>query len=137
MLIYNAAVLHKDTPTDGDDKGWADAFAVDVLGAKARGRDRPARAGRDGCGSLLFTGGGLALYPSPQYASLSASKAALCACVQTFHAQPARTGAHTTSVTIAGEIGSEAHFDLEVLAQAYLDLQHQPDSERQHELLRD
>ncbi len=34
VLVYNAAVLRPDTPTDGDDDGWANALAVDVLGAK-------------------------------------------------------------------------------------------------------
>ncbi|WP_159403827.1 hypothetical protein [Streptomyces sp. NRRL S-646] len=45
---------------------------------------------------------------------------------------------HATSVTIAGAIGGgETRFDPAVLAQAYLDLHHQPESEWQHELLRD
>ena len=135
VLIYNAAVLRPDTPTDGDDDGWAHALAVNVLGAKIAAETvHPAL--RDGRGSLLFTGGGLALNPSAQYASLSIGKAALRAYVQTLHALLAGTGVHATSVTITGHIGGgDARFDPAVLAQAYLDLHHQPPGDWQHELL--
>ena len=136
VLIYNAAVLRPDTPTDGDDDGWAHAFAVNVLGAKVAA-ETVYPALRDGRGSLLFTGGGLALNPSAQYASLSVGKAALRAYVQTLHAQLAGTGVHATSVTITGHIGGgDERFDPAVLAQAYLDLHHQPPADWQHELLR-
>jgi hypothetical protein len=73
VLIYNAAVLRPDSPTDGDDDGWVNALTVDVLGAKVAAETvHPAL--RDGRGSLLFTGGGLALNPTAQYASLSVAR---------------------------------------------------------------
>jgi short-subunit dehydrogenase len=137
VLVYNAALLRPDTPTDGDDAGWANAFAVDVLGAKVSAETVLPEL-RDGQGSLLFTGGGLALQPSPEFASLSVGKAGLRAYVQALHAQLKGTGVHATSVTIAGDIGGgEERFDPAALAQEYLDLHHQPDTEWQHELLRD
>jgi len=136
VLIYNAAVLRADTPTDGDHDGWANALAVDVLGAKLAAETvRPQL--RDGRGSLLFTGGGLALHPSPEYASLSVGKAALRAYVQALHAELDGTDVHATSVTISGFIGGgEERFDPDVLAQAYLNLHRQPQPEWQPELLR-
>jgi NADP-dependent 3-hydroxy acid dehydrogenase YdfG len=137
VLIYNAAVLRGDNPTDGDDAGWANALAVDVLGAKIAAETVLPEL-RDGRGSLLFTGGGLALQPSPEFASVSVGKAALRAYVQALHAQLRGTGVHATSITIAGSIGGgEERFDPAVLAQAYLDLHHQPDTDWQPELLRD
>jgi NAD(P)-dependent dehydrogenase (short-subunit alcohol dehydrogenase family) len=73
VLIYNAAVLRPDTPTDGDDDGWVNALTVDVLGAKVAAETiHPAL--RDGRGSLLFTGGGLALQPSAQFASCRSAR---------------------------------------------------------------
>ncbi len=136
-LVYNAAVRRADTPTDGDDQGWADALAVDVLGAKIAA-ETVLPALREGRGSLLFTGGGLGLQPSPQYASLSVGKAGLRAYVQALHAQLAGTGVHVTSITITGKIGGgEERFDPAVLAAAYLDLHHQPDTDWRDELLRD
>jgi NAD(P)-dependent dehydrogenase (short-subunit alcohol dehydrogenase family) len=137
VLVYNAAVLRTDTPTDGDDDGWANALAVDVLGAKVAAETVLPHL-RDGRGSLLFTGGGPALHPSPTAASLSVGKAALRAYVQALHAQLHGTGVHATSITITGFIGGgEERFDPDVLARTYLDLHRQPQAEWQPELLRD
>jgi NADP-dependent 3-hydroxy acid dehydrogenase YdfG len=137
VLVYNTGVLRQDSPLGGDDQDWAHALAVNVLGARVAA-DAVLPVLREGRGSLLFTGGGLALSPHPQFASLSVGKAALRAYVQALHAQLAGTGVHATSVTIAGAIGGgEMRFDPAVLAQAYLDLHHEPENEWQHELLRD
>ncbi len=137
VLVYNAGVVREDQPVGGDDKDWADVTAVNVLGARVAA-DAVLPHLREGRGSLLFTGGGLALFPSPQYTSLSIGKAALRAYVQALHTHVAGTGVHATSITIAGAIGGgEERFDPAVLAQAYLDLHHQPEAEWRHELLRD
>jgi short-subunit dehydrogenase len=136
VLVYNAAFLRTDTPTDGDDTGWSNALAVDVLGAKVAAETVLAQL-RGGCGSLLFTGGGLAITPSPDWASVSVGKAALRAYVHALHSQLRGTDVHATSVTITGSIGGgEERFDPAVLAQAYLDLHHQPTKDWQPELLR-
>lgn len=137
MLVYNAALQRQDTPTDGDDQGRATALAVDVLGAKVAA-ETVLPALRDGAGTLLFTGGGLALHPSPQYASMSVGKVALRAYLQILHEQLAGTGVHATSVAIDGRVGGgEERFDAAVLAAAYLDLHRQPAAEWEHELIRD
>ncbi|MEU9438124.1 hypothetical protein [Streptomyces sp. NPDC048252] len=58
--------------------------------------------------------------------------------MQALHAQLAGTGVHATSSPSPERSGGgETRFDPAVLAQAYLDLHHQPESEWQHELLRD
>lgn len=135
VLVYNAGVVREDAPVGGADQDWAEATAVNVLGARVAA-DAVLPQLREGRGSLLFTGGGLALFPSPQYTSLSVGKAALRAYVQALHTQLAGTGVHVTSVTIAGEIGGgQERFDPAVLAQAYLDLHQQPETDWQHELL--
>jgi NAD(P)-dependent dehydrogenase (short-subunit alcohol dehydrogenase family) len=137
VLVYNAALLRADTPTDGDDVGWTNALAVDVLGAKVAA-ETVLPLLRGGHGSLLFTGGGFAIYPSPEYASVSVGKAALRAYVQTLHTHLDSTEVHATSITIAGNVGGgEERFEPTTLAQAYLDLHHQPATEWQHELLLD
>jgi hypothetical protein len=48
---------------------------------------------------------------------------------------PSRTGVHATIVTITKGIGSKARFDSAALAQAYLELHNQPETERQAELV--
>jgi NAD(P)-dependent dehydrogenase (short-subunit alcohol dehydrogenase family) len=121
VLGYNIAVVRKDSPIGGDDEDWANVTAINVLGGRVAA-DAVLPELRDGRRSLLFTGGGFALHPSKEYASLSVGKAALRAYVQVLHDQLAGTGVHVTSVTITKAIGSEARFDPAVIAQAYLEL---------------
>jgi NAD(P)-dependent dehydrogenase (short-subunit alcohol dehydrogenase family) len=105
----------------GDDQDWANGMAVRVLGARVLGARVAANAVlpqlRDGRGSLLFTGGGLALHPTREYAFLSVGKAALRAYVHVLHDQLAGIGVHATTVTITKGIGSDARLDGAALAQ--------------------
>ncbi|MFB7497444.1 SDR family NAD(P)-dependent oxidoreductase [Streptomyces sp. NPDC056161] len=135
LLVYNAAVLGPDTPTGTDPADFAHTLAVNVTGAVVAARTvLPLLSG--GRGSLLFTGGGFALRPSPEYTSLSVGKVALRAYVQTLHAQQQGSGVHVTTVTVAGYIGGEdPRFAPASLAAAYLDLHHQPQDQWQAELL--
>jgi NAD(P)-dependent dehydrogenase (short-subunit alcohol dehydrogenase family) len=135
VLVYNVGVLRPDAPTGGDDQEWAHVTAINVLGARVAA-DAVLPELRDGRGTLLFTGGGYALHPSKKFSSLSVGKAALRAYVQVLHDQLAGTGVHATSVTITKEIGGgEPRFEPAALAQAYLDLHHQPEAKWQHELV--
>ena len=134
VLVYNVGILSKDSPIGGDDQHWVDVTAANVLGAGVAA-DAVLPGLRDGRGSLLFTGGGYALHPSKQYSSLSVGKAALRAYVHVLHDQLAGTGVHATSVTITNSIGAEARFEPPAIAQAYLELDNQPESEWQPELV--
>ncbi|WP_432164072.1 SDR family oxidoreductase [Streptomyces tendae] len=136
VLVYNAALLRPDTPTDGDDSGWVNSLAVNMIGAKVAAETvLPALRGH---GSLLFTGGGFAHSPSPEYASLSVGKAALRAYVHALAGELSGTGVHATVVTVHGAIGGgEERFEPSVLAQAYLDLHHQDPTDWRPELMRD
>jgi NAD(P)-dependent dehydrogenase (short-subunit alcohol dehydrogenase family) len=136
VLAYNAALIRPDSPTDGDDEGWVNSFAVNVLGAKVAAETvLPEMQGK---GSLLFTGGGLADTPSPQYASLSVGKAGLRAYVQALAAELAGTGVRATVVTINGGIDAgEERFASSALANDYLDLHRQDAKDWQAELRRD
>jgi NAD(P)-dependent dehydrogenase (short-subunit alcohol dehydrogenase family) len=134
VLVYHVGAVRKDSAIGGDDQDWADGTAIRVLGARvAANAVLPAL--RDGHGSLLFTGGGFALHPDKEYASLSVGKAALRAYVHVLHDQLAGTRVHATTVTITKGIGSEPRFDSAALAQAYLDLHHQPETEWRPELV--
>jgi NAD(P)-dependent dehydrogenase (short-subunit alcohol dehydrogenase family) len=134
VLVYHVGAVRKDSAIGGDDQDWVDGLAVRVLGARvAANVVRPElRAGR---GSLLFTGGGFALHPDKEYASLSVGKAALRTYVQVLHDQLAGTAVHTTIVTITQGIGSDPRFDPAPLARTYLQLHHQPPAEWQPELI--
>lgn len=134
VLVYHVGAVRKDSAIGGDDQDWAEGTAVRVLGARIAANAVLPEL-RDGRGSLLFTGGGFALHPNKEYASLSVGKAALRAYVQVLHDQLAGTGVHVTIVTITKGIGSEPRFDAAALAQAYLELHNQPEAEWQPELV--
>ncbi len=76
VLVYHVGAVRKDSPIGGDDQDWANGTAVRVLGARVAANAVLPEL-RDGRGSLLFTGGGFALHPSKEYASVSVGKAAL------------------------------------------------------------
>ncbi|MFD3586086.1 SDR family NAD(P)-dependent oxidoreductase [Streptomyces sp. NPDC058683] len=135
VLVYNAAVMSPDTPTGLDARELAHILAVNVTGAVVAARTVLPLL-RDGRGSLLFTGGGLALDPSPEFTSLSVSKASLRAYVQSLHKQQQGSDVHVTTVTIGGAIGGDnPRFSPENLAAAYLNLHQQPQDQWQAELL--
>ncbi|MGY1503151.1 SDR family NAD(P)-dependent oxidoreductase [Streptomyces sp. QTS52] len=114
---------------------WTQTLAVNVAGAVVAAQTVLPHL-RDGQGSLLFTGGGLALQPSPAYATLSVGKAALRAYVQILHDDQRDSGVHASTVTVRGFIGGEdPRFAPDVLAAAYLDLHHQPKDQWQAELV--
>jgi NAD(P)-dependent dehydrogenase (short-subunit alcohol dehydrogenase family) len=135
VLVYNIAVVRRDSPIGGDDQDWANVVAVNVLGGRVAA-DAVLPELRGGRGSLLFTGGGFALHPTREYASLSVGKSGLRAYVQVLHDQLAGTGVHVTSVMITEALGSEPRYQPAVIAQSYLELHNQPESEWQPELMR-
>jgi NAD(P)-dependent dehydrogenase (short-subunit alcohol dehydrogenase family) len=133
-LVYNVGVLTPDSPVGGDDHEWEHNTAINILGARVAA-DAVLPELRDGRGTLLFTGGGYALHPSKKFASLSVGKAGLRAYVDMLHDQLAGTGVHATSVTITAAIGSAPRYEPAEIAKAYLELDNQPETEWQHELV--
>ncbi|HEX3826030.1 MAG TPA: SDR family NAD(P)-dependent oxidoreductase [Sporichthyaceae bacterium] len=134
VLVYNAAVMGPDTPTALDARELAHTLAVNVTGAVVAAQTVLPLL-RGGGGSLLFTGGGLALDPSPGYTSLSMSKASLRAYVQALHKHQQGSDVHVTTVTVGGAIGGDnPRFSPGKLAAAYLNLHQQPKEQWQAEL---
>src|SRR5262245_45766617 len=110
VLVYNAAVLTLDTPTGMEAATLAHTLAVNVVGAMVAAQTVIPLL-PDGRGTVLFTGGGPAVRPSPERTSLSVGKAALRAYVLALHEQQHGTQVHVTTVTVAGLIGGEdPHF---------------------------
>ena len=77
-----------------------------------------------GRGSILFTGGGLALDPTGWLAaaSLAIGKAGLRSLAQTLHAELAPKGIHAGTVTVAGAIAPGTPFDPAHIADAFWSL---------------
>lgn len=129
VLVYNAARWHQVPAMDIALDDFAADLALAVTGGLACAQAvypgmREARSG-----SLLFTGGGLALAPRQGVGvtSLVAGKSALRGFVLALHAELAAQGIRVGTVTVAGAIAPGTAFDPDRIAQRFWELHAQAD----------
>ncbi len=126
VLIYNAyrATMAQGGPSNLSPASLVEDFQVNVAGALAAVQAvlPPMRAG--GSGTILLTGGGLALDPTGWLpaASLAVGKAGLRSLALTLHKELAPEGIHVGTVTVAGQIQPGTAFAPERIAEAFWDL---------------
>jgi NAD(P)-dependent dehydrogenase (short-subunit alcohol dehydrogenase family) len=133
ILLYNVADLAPDKPDELTTAEWNSRFAVNMTGAKVAA-DAVLPRLRGGHGTLLFTGGGYSLHPSPKFTALSVGKAALRAYVLALFEDQRPRGVHAATVTIGGDIGGPG-FEPAAIAPRYLELLHQPPGQWTAEIL--
>ncbi len=130
VLLYNAyrATMVTPGPSALPVAELAADFAVNVGGALAAAQAVLPGMRAAGRGSLLFTGGGLALDPTGWLpaASLAIGKAGLRSLAQTLHAELAPAGLHAGMVTVAGMIAPGTPFDPARIADAFWALHQDP-----------
>ncbi|MBK1658338.1 SDR family oxidoreductase [Paracraurococcus ruber] len=137
VLVYNAYAAHLAPPSAQTPATLAADFAVNVGGAMAAiGAVLPGmrRAGR---GTILLTGGGLALDPTHWLpaASLAIGKAGLRSLALSLHAELAPEGIHAATVTVGGQVAPGTPFDPDRIADAYLGLHRDPPGAFRAEIL--
>jgi NAD(P)-dependent dehydrogenase (short-subunit alcohol dehydrogenase family) len=127
VLLYNAAVVARDSPSELSAAEFARRLAVNIVGAKVSA-DTVIPLLREGRGSLLFTGGDVGTKPSAKFTSLSVGKAGLRAFVYALHEEMRPSGIHATIVSIYGAIGSDDdRFAPDVIARRFLDVHREPE----------
>ncbi|MFF2907612.1 SDR family NAD(P)-dependent oxidoreductase [Paenibacillus sp. NPDC057934] len=132
LLIYNAAVIAGGKPSSLTSEVLAQHLQVDVVGALESTRQVLPDLLAKKSGTILFTGGGLSLFPSAQNASLSIGKAAVRNLALTLAEELKPEGIFVGTVTIAGTVKPDTYYDPTVIAEAYWKLF----TERQeHEIL--
>lgn len=126
VLIYNAAVLKNGAGSELEPETFLDELKVNVVGAltSVRGVIDDMRSKQKG--TIIFTGGGLALNPSAQYASLSSGKAGLRALAFSLAAELEPQGIHVATVTIGGIVRPNSRFAPERIAEVFWNLHSQP-----------
>ncbi|MBB4961802.1 SDR family NAD(P)-dependent oxidoreductase [Micromonospora polyrhachis] len=135
VLIYNAAWMRPDRPLDVSAEEWSTSLAVNVTGA-AVSAATVIPLMRNGRGSVLFTGGGFALHPVPDFSTLSVGKAGLRALAHLLHAVHVDTDIQVSTVTITSQMVPDGGvFDPKNVAPAYLRLHSQPRDQWQPELV--
>lgn len=119
VLIYNAAVMRAGMPSELTPERIQKEFSVNVLGAQvAVGVVVPGMIERSE-GTILFTGGGLALEPFPQWTSLALGKAALRSLGFSLCKELSPKGIRVSVMTICGIVEKGTAFDPELIAEEY------------------
>lgn len=110
VLHYNAASMRKATITDQPRDSFNGDLAVNIGGALVAAQAVIPKMSERGAGSILLTGGGFALEPSPDYLSLSLGKAGIRAMAHGLFESLKAKGIHVATVTVAAFVdpGSNA-----------------------------
>ncbi len=126
VLVYNVAAIHQGMPSSLSPTDLLDDFNVNVVGALVAAKLVIPSMQKNGRGTILFTGGGLALYPSAAYSSLAIGKAGIRSLAFSLAEELAPTNIHIATVTVAGFVKPGTAFDPDKIAAHYWRLHTQP-----------
>ena len=126
-LIYNAAVMEPDTASTLTAQRALRDMATNLGGAIACVQAVLPKMQASGAGTILLTGGGLALEPYPTWTSLGAGKAALRAYGIALHKEVARDGIRVCVIAVCGIVETSGPFDPARVADAYWRLRDAPE----------
>ncbi|TXK84147.1 SDR family NAD(P)-dependent oxidoreductase [Paenibacillus sp. N3.4] len=122
VLVYNAAALVQGNPSSLTEEQLIHDFKVNVVGALTSAKQVIPSFVERKQGTILFTGGGLALYPAAALTSLSIGKAGIRSLAFTLAEELQPHGIHVGTVTIAGGVKPGTFFDPDAIAESYWDL---------------
>ena len=122
VLIYNAAILTPGFPTKLTSSDLMEHYQVDVASALHTAKLVLPEQIATGSGAIIFTGGGLALYPMAEYTCISMDKAALRALAFALSQEVKEQGVYVGVVTIMGSIAPNTHYDPADIAEKYWEL---------------
>jgi short-subunit dehydrogenase len=135
VLVFNASVPRVGAPSALDPEALAADLRIGVLGALIAARAVLPAMRAAGRGSLLFSGGGLAMEPVAAASSLSVQKAALRNLVFSLHQELSPAGVHAAVVTIAGVLREGSLLDAARVADTFWTLHVQPAGQFSREIV--
>lgn len=120
VLVYNAAVPRMENVLNESFETLANDFKVNVAGALLAAQAVLPAMQAHSKGTILFTGGGFALYPSPDFASLSIGKAGIRSLANTLGAALKEQNIRVGTITICGTVDSaDPKYNPDRIAQKY------------------
>jgi NAD(P)-dependent dehydrogenase (short-subunit alcohol dehydrogenase family) len=135
VLIYNAAIVGGGSLLEAGFDEFRRRFAVDTDGALLAVQEVAPAMRRAGRGTILFSGGSLAVHPQAVWGVLSVGKAAQRTMVLLLDQELRGDGIHVATVEIHGHIQSMPYYAPDRLAEAFWALHKQPSGEFQTELV--
>ncbi len=121
VLVYNGARWHEQKAMEIDPLTFNWDLALCCTGALASAQHVYPAMNKAGRGTILFTGGGLALFPQygAKVSSLTAGKSALRGLTYAMAAELEPEGIHVATVTIAGTVAEGTAFAPDVIADQF------------------
>lgn len=119
VLFYNVGITTADDKDKMNAQTIVDRYIVDVAGAYNCIKLIDTKEFEEKKGTILITGGGLALNPYIDYLPLSMDKAALRAMVQALAPVLKEKGIYIGTVQVSGVIGSNEHYAPETIAEEF------------------
>lgn len=127
VLVYNAAVLKPGGPLEVGVEQLVREFRVNVGGALVCAQHAAVGMRQRKKGTILLTGGGLALEPWAQMSSLAIGKAGIRSLSKTLHQELKKDGVRVATVTVNGLVKPGAGaLDPAAIADVFWDLHQQP-----------
>ena len=119
VLIYNAAVLRPEGPLDLTAETLRREFDINLVGAFVAAQNVANHMARRGNGAILFSGGGLAREPYPEWASLAIGKSSLRSLGLSLFKELAPKGVHVSVLTVCGIVEPCGAFDPDTVVEEY------------------
>lgn len=120
VLVYNAATPKMASILDETADTLASDFKINVAGALAATKAVLPAMQAKRQGTILFTGGGFALYPSPDFGSLSLGKAGIRSLANMLAAALQPDGIRVGTVTICGTVNpDDPKYNPDQIAESY------------------
>lgn len=121
-LLYNAAVISQSTVSTLEEQRLIEEFQVNVVGALTSVKQVVPEFVKRRQGTIFVTGGGIAISPNPEYASLSLGKAAVRSLVYSLAEELKPHHVYVGTVSIGGHVAKGTFYDPDRIAEKYWDL---------------
>ena len=125
VLVYNAFRFHQANPSELPAAQLAADLQVNVAGALVSAQCVISDMKAAHRGTILFTGGGLALEPAPGFSSLAVSKAGIRSLAFSLHKELRPLHIHVATVTICGYVQEGTRFSPDKIAEVFFQLHRQ------------
>lgn len=137
VLVFNALAFVPGSPTEIDLDAFDAALSANVTGALGCVQEVVPAMRAAGRGTILLTGGGMALQPMTQLAAVGVAKAAQRSLFQSLAAELAPDGIHVAMVTIQGMVKEGGPFAPALIAEEHFRLHEQSRDDWQVEVFFD
>jgi short-subunit dehydrogenase len=119
VLIYNACSAKQTPPSNLDAADLLASFKINVAGALVAAQQVIPSMRTRGCGTILFTGGGLRHNPEDESAALAIGRAAIQNLSYSLASELEPAGIRVAAITPCARPQSDAYFDTDAVAEQY------------------